>query len=219
MKPYFKIIGGTFILIGLLLFVYPFYTDWKVNQAQNALKQDWIKLNQTVAQAETARADESEPAVSTTKGKQVPSKAESKKIVTARDIVKKKGIVGELVIPRINLEAIIVKGVDQKSMKNAVGWMPSTSLPGEHGNVVLAAHRSHTYGQFFNRLNEINNGDVITLRSYGRAFTYKVFDSLIVDPADLSVIQPANDEILTLITCHPLNSNKKRLIIKARLAD
>ncbi|PLT30286.1 class D sortase [Peribacillus deserti] len=217
MKLLQKLAGCIFVLTGLLLLAYPYYTSWKVNEAQSALKQDWIQLNKTV-QAETAMLDEPTTArPPTAERKQLTAKTEIKKSLSTRDIVKKEGIVGELVISKINLEAIIVQGVDQKSMKHAVGWMPSTSLPGEHSNVVLAAHRSHTYGQFFNRLNELKNGDKITLNSYGQSFTYQVFDRIIVDPADLSVIQPAKQEMLTLITCHPLNSNKQRLIIRARI--
>ncbi len=133
-----------------------------------------------------------------------------------RKLSTQKGMVGEIAIPKIDLEAVIVPGVDEKSIKNAVGWMESTSMPDEVGNMVLAGHRSHTYGKFFNRLGEMVEGDTISIQTYSGTYTYSISSIKIVEPTDLSVLEPTKGKnTLTLITCHPLNSNRYRLIIKA----
>lgn len=133
-----------------------------------------------------------------------------------RKLTTQKGMVGKIAIPKIGLEAVIVPGVDDKSIKNAVGWMESSSMPDEEGNMVLAGHRSHTYGKFFNRLGEMVEGDTIIVQTYSGTHTYTISSIKIVEPTDLSVLEPTEGKnTLTLITCHPLNSNRYRLIIKA----
>src|SRR4051794_38454965 len=50
-------------------------------------------------------------------------------------------MLGRVVIPRLNLSAIVREGVDAKTLSIAVGHIPSTSLPGRPGNFAIAAHR------------------------------------------------------------------------------
>ena len=49
---------------------------------------------------------------------------------------------------------------------------------------------------------------------------YEVYDILIVKPTDIHVLEPDLDvPTITLITCHPMYSNKQRLIVKAKLIE
>lgn len=66
---------------------------------------------------------------------------------------------------KIDLDVMVVPGVEETYIKHAIGWMTSTGFPGEQGNVVLAGHRSHSYGEFFHRLDE-TNGSFSTHSNY-----------------------------------------------------
>lgn len=126
-------------------------------------------------------------------------------------------MIGIMTIPKIDLTVPLVNGVDDESLRYAVGRFPETAMPGEKGNCAAAGHRSFTYNQYFNRLDEIIPGDTITVKTQKGEFKYTVFEKKITTPDDLSVLENTADSIITLITCHPARSSEFRLIVKGRL--
>ena len=98
--------------------------------------------------------------------------------------------------------------------------MTGTAMPGEIGNCAVAAHRSYIYGRFFNRLNEMEVGDVVSITSKGGTHKYKVFEIVRVLPTDTSVLNyRENDKLLSMITCDPLKNPTHRLVVKSRLIE
>ena len=89
---------------------------------------------------------------------------------------------------------------------------------GEIGNAAIAAHRSRTFGRFFNRLDEVKIGDEIVIKDKNTTYTYTVFDKKIVRRCYVSVLDGnGKDKILTLITCDPVDVATHRLIIHAKV--
>lgn len=126
--------------------------------------------------------------------------------------------IGILKIEKIKANLPIMEGTSSSILKLGVGKLEGTSDFGEIGNTVLSAHRSHSYGQNFNRLNEITEGDIISITTMEAVYNYEVFSVFVVEPTDVSVLKKSkNESILTLITCHPLYTATHRLIVKARL--
>lgn len=127
-------------------------------------------------------------------------------------------VFARMIIPKIELIAPVVHGVDDDDIKLAVGHMPETEKPGEGGNSVYAGHRSHTFGRFFNRLGEMEIGDYIIIETTQYKFFYVVFDIFIVYPDEVWVIEDIPDKtVLTLVTCEPLYGNSHRLIVRGKL--
>ena len=60
-------------------------------------------------------------------------------------------VLGKIDIQQVGISAMIAEGVDHGTLKRAVGHIPGTALPGEDGNIVLAAHRD----TFFRPLRKI----------------------------------------------------------------
>ena len=52
-----------------------------------------------------------------------------------------------------------------------------------------------------------------------KKFVYEVFNIKVVLPKDVDVLGPTPGEQLTLITCTPIGTNLKRLIVEARLVE
>jgi sortase A len=107
-------------------------------------------------------------------------------------------------------------------LKYAVGHLPSSSstyhLGKNNQNFVIAGHRSHTYGKFFNRLDELQKGDHVIIYVQNKVLTYKVYNKKIVEPTETDVIYPIkNKSMVTLVTCHPKYSDKQRLIVFTEL--
>jgi sortase A len=88
------------------------------------------------------------------------------------------------------------------------------------GSYAIAGHRSHVFGKFFNRLNELQLGERLTFETMEETITYEVFDRNIVEPHEVeSLNRKKGIALLSLITCYPENSNKYRLIVHAKRID
>jgi sortase A len=107
------------------------------------------------------------------------------------------------------------EGSDDKTLKRAAGHVPYTALPGEHGNVGIAAHRD----SFFKNLKKIREGDVIKMKTSWGMYEYEVESLSIVMPKNVEVLDPTPAPTMTLVTCYPFNyvgSAPKRFIVRAR---
>ncbi|MBM7614774.1 class D sortase [Alkaliphilus hydrothermalis] len=125
-------------------------------------------------------------------------------------------VIGILKISKINLNLPILQGATEKNLKIGAAVVRGTTPLGDIGNTALAGHRSHTYGRFFNRLDELEVGDQILIEKEGEIYQYKIYKKHIVIPEDVTVLNRNNkDQILTLVTCHPLYTSTHRLIIHA----
>jgi len=128
-------------------------------------------------------------------------------------------LVGRIEIPRLGVSAIVLEGVDSKTLRRGVGHIPETPLPGSGGNVGLAAHRD----SFFRGLKDIRKNDIIQVRTLEGDFRYRVEWTQIVKPEDTEVLDDGPVPALTLVTCYPfyyVGSAPKRFIVHAnRVAE
>lgn len=126
---------------------------------------------------------------------------------------------GVLTIEKIDARLPVTEGVSTAQLQVAVGHVPQTPEVGEIGNAVIAGHRSYTYGQFFNRLDEVEVGDVISYQPKdGGPMEFAVCEILEALPGDAAAVwQPENERMLTLLTCTPIKTATHRLLIRATL--
>lgn len=124
--------------------------------------------------------------------------------------------IARLEAPKIGLNWIVVNGVGVDDLKKGPGHYPDTPLPGHIGNVGIAGHRT-TFGHPFFRINELEPGDDVILTTATGRYVYKVTEQFIVSPSQSEVLAPTPDAELTLTSCHPRYSARKRIIIKAKL--
>jgi sortase A len=113
---------------------------------------------------------------------------------------------------------MVAEGTRPRVLRVAVGHIRGTALPGQTGNVVLAAHRD----TFFRRLGELKSGDLIGITVPGRQYLYSVRFTDVVDPNETWVLEPSTDQLLTLVTCYPFyytGPAPKRFIVRARRLD
>jgi sortase A len=124
-------------------------------------------------------------------------------------------LLGRIQIERVGLSAVIAQGDSPAVLSHAVGHVPATALPGERGNVALAAHRD----TLFRPLRKIRAGDAITLTTSAGEYRYEVQSTSIVPPTDVGVLRSSGGEELTLITCYPfyyIGPAPDRFIVHAR---
>ncbi len=128
-------------------------------------------------------------------------------------------LLGIMSIPKIDLEVAVGEGVTNRTIRYAVGHFEQTALPGENGNFSVIGHRSYIMGEFFNRLDEVEIGDQITVERDGVLYTYSVYDIMVVEPTDMWVLDETPDPQITLITCTPIRIATHRLVVKGTLID
>ncbi len=205
-----------FILAGLLLLidvgltliwqepVSKVYADWR----QDALAGDLDKLSQPDLKPAEVKALERLP-------------LDSQRAAFLARALKRRTDVGDAIgrirIPEIGVNKVVVEGTDAGSLRKGPGHYPETPLPGIHGTVAIAGHRT-TYGAPFNEVDKLERGDeVLVEMPYGR-FVYQVERQQIVDPSATWVTRRVGHDRLVLTACHPKYSAAQRIVIFARLA-
>lgn len=126
------------------------------------------------------------------------------------------GLPTRIIIPAINVNSPVVEGDTWEDLKHGVGWHIGTALPGEPGNLVLSGH-DDMFGEVFRYLTDLKEGDLIYVYTIGNRYIYQVERGYIVEPTELSVLDPTPDATITLITCYPYRVDTKRYIVKGRL--
>lgn len=129
-------------------------------------------------------------------------------------------VIGIIRITAIDLEYPIIEGTGDAQLAKGIGHIDYTDALGQYGNTGLAGHRAHRFGRLFNRLDELENNDVIEIISGGYSYEYVVYEKIIVEPSDISVLNRNGDfRVLTLVTCDPMINPTHRLIVHAYIPD
>ncbi len=139
--------------------------------------------------------------------------------------------IGRISMPSMGLEDMpVVEGTDTATLQKGPGhYSPAdngatqaagdgSAFPGQGKTVGIAGHRT-TYGAPFNKMDEVEPGDEITLEMPYATFTYQVQKVEIVDPNEISVVKDLGYERLVLSACHPLYSAAQRIITFAKLEE
>jgi sortase A len=127
------------------------------------------------------------------------------------------GPLGVIRIPRLKLEATVRDGVDDRTLKLAVGRIPGTSATPRAGNMGFAAHRD----THFRPLRDVRLRDRVQLQTPDGTYDYVVTDLVIVAPEDVWVLDSGPRPSLTLITCYPftyVGAAPRRFVVRAELA-
>jgi sortase A len=117
-------------------------------------------------------------------------------------------------IPKIRLEVAVLPGTDDRTLDRGAGHIEDTPPPGAAGNSGIAGHRDG----FFRGLKDIAAGDVIELDTLQGTQAYRVERTWVVEPEDVSVLDPTPTQALTLVTCFPfyfVGAAPQRFIVRA----
>jgi len=118
---------------------------------------------------------------------------------------------------------IVAEGVGHNVLNTprlGIGHYPSTQLPGQPGNIVLASHRT-AYGGAFHNIHEIKVGESVYLETKDGWYKYVYRNTEYVLATQVEILEPvpqepgveATDSLLTLTTCNPFLSTAERIIV------
>lgn len=220
--------GGTFAgIFGVLFLALNFQSFWQIAQAQ---------LEHVLAGPSISISSEEQNAVT----EQLADEARQK-----GDLMAYLPNVGppsdRIVIPKLNLNIpLVTPSYDsllrqdwtkveediQHALQDGVVHYPGTARPGQAGNFFVTGHSSYypwapgAFKTVFARLHELEPGDEYTVYYKGDKHRYIVRGEKEVLPSDVTVLdQPKNRRIATLMTCTPIGTTLRRLIITAEEVD
>lgn len=122
-------------------------------------------------------------------------------------------VIGNIVVPSVDLQLPIVKGVGDAALAVGAGTMKPNQKLGQ-GNYALAGHYFEEKDILFSPLYKAKIGDTIYLTDLTNIYEYKLTSKDIIAATDVYVINDIpNKTVLTLITC--AESGTKRLAIQA----
>ena len=203
-------IGRVCITAGVLILLFVGYQLWGTGireaQAQNSLESEFEQRIGGVEDDTTATTVEAAP----------PGESPTTEVAPPPPPPTEGDAVARLRIPRIDVDKIVVEGVQVDDLKRGPGHYPDSPLPGQPGNAAIAGHRT-TYGAPFNRIDELEQGDEILVTTVQGSFRYEVQRQLIVSPDQVEVLDDFGDSRLTLTACHPKYSARQRIVVVASL--
>ena len=133
-----------------------------------------------------------------------------------------------LFIPSIGVNAPVITAFlrdstwDVTQLGTNIGYLQGTAWTDRPGNIVLSGHVEMSDGRtgVFASLEDVQVGDLVVLTENGQQFNYIIQEMRYVEPTDLSVVYPTDNEVLTLITCSDYNffqnTYDQRLVVVAQ---
>jgi len=122
-----------------------------------------------------------------------------------------------LKIDSVGVELPIFYGKTIDLLKNGIGHDNESYFPGEGGSIILMGHN---YSRFLSKLPDVKIGDEIKIDTNYGNYSYKVYNSQVVDENDTYKLPITQDEeILMIYTCWPINNigyTKDRYVVYAK---
>lgn len=127
------------------------------------------------------------------------------------------GMMGKVVIPKIDVNLPVFHYTTKEVLENGVGHLEGSSLPigGESSHSVLSAHRGLPSASLFTDLDQLEVGDHFLMYVLDDILCYEVDQVKVVEPKetqDLSVEE--GKDLMTLFTCTPYGVNTHRLLVR-----
>lgn len=124
-----------------------------------------------------------------------------------------------LVIAKIGVDVPIVEGLDKRALNYGAWHLPDSAQPADLGNMVISGHRFKYLppnNTTFYNLDKLAEGDKLAIIWDKDTYYYKVTERKIVTPEQIEIVAPTADRRLTIYTCHPLWSQRERLVVVAK---
>lgn len=130
------------------------------------------------------------------------------------DLQDENEVIGTLEIPKLQLSAPIKEGIEQEVLAGYIGHFNNSSV--WDGNVCLASHnRGSSVEHYFDRINELVNGDTIIYKTKLGERTYQVIEAKEISNTDWSITESNTKDknSITLVTCITNQPEKRFCLI------
>ncbi|NJE63835.1 class C sortase [Enterococcus durans] len=200
------------MLIGLLITLYPFYSD----SLNGFIDQKRIEQAQQISikKKEKLKAQMQEENQQKVEAGLAPGVDPFDNQLT--DTHSSAQLIGAVHIPKINVNVALYDTLNQRVLEKGAGVLQGTSFPlgGVPSHSVISAHSGLSTRRLFTDLGKLKKEDLFILTVLGEKLAYKVSTIQVVEPDDTSGIKLENGkDIVTLLTCTPYMINSHRLLV------
>ena len=229
MKRLRNILPVLVILAGLLILLYPTISNFLIEQNSSRAVASYDAATVDLAQQEREQmladaraynerlANPSGTDVSVSEGGEPAQVGE---VLSYEDLLdlNGNGMMGYIIIPKMNVELPIYHTVEEKVLQVGVGHLENTSLPvgGPSTHASLSGHRGLPSAKLFTDLDQMEEGDQFFIKVLGETLAYEVHSVETVLPHETeSLAIQEGEDLVTLITCTPYAINSHRLLVHA----
>ena len=146
-------VGRIFVTVGILVLLFVAYQLWGTgiytDREQNKLQDEF---NALLADAPVTTTSTTAPDGPTSTTTTLPPATHIPFVVRDGEPV------ARIIIPRINVNQIVVEGTDRDDLRKGPGHYTKSPFPGQEGNAAIAGHRT-TYGAPFGNLDQLEDKD------------------------------------------------------------
>ncbi|MBU2219881.1 sortase [Patescibacteria group bacterium] len=133
-----------------------------------------------------------------------------------------------IIISRLDIHTplVMASGTTQGQLNEALNQgailYPGSALPGQAGEVVISGHSSvfpwvkTQYGQVFTLLDKLQVGDTVSLVYNHRQYDYQITGQEVLNPNQVKIFE-TDQPLLKMITCWPIGTSAKRLVVYGEL--
>lgn len=137
--------------------------------------------------------------------------------------VNKDLLVGQLVIPRVDMNIPIFKGINNSNLLAGSATMRKDQKMGT-GNYPLAGHYMKEKDVLFGSLMDVKEGDIIRVTDKETIFEYLTYEVKVVPDTALYIIDDAEADkigkpIISLMTCYYSSNTGKRYFVMGELTS
>ncbi|WP_167629900.1 class A sortase [Listeria valentina] len=128
----------------------------------------------------------------------------------------KNAVVGSIAVPSVDINLMILKGTNTSNLiAGATTMLPDQTMG--KGNYPLAGHHMRNQSVLFGPLMDVKKDAKIYTTDLKNVYEYKVSETKIVNETEVSVLEDAGDDRITLITCDKATETSKRLVVVGKL--
>lgn len=218
------ILAAVLFLLALGLTLYPVVSNYYNQRHQSQIQTAYREALEQTDTAELKRIREQAFAYNAAITPGAAEKAYTQESIMAasEDYVNQlniggSGIMGYVVIPKIDVDLSIYHGTESDSLDKGTGHLLGSSLPvgGEGTHTIITGHSGMASQKMFTDLEQLREGDVFYLRVLDEVLAYRVDAIHTVLPHDTSFLGVVpGEDLCTLVTCTPTGINTHRLLVQ-----
>lgn len=200
MKILRKIIFLLLVVSGAILILLPTYSKMKLrDEVQTA-----VKVIEEVTPEEIQENEEKEQPEEIFDFEQVDEISPTATFLDNRPIDKSL-LIGQLVIPSLDMNLCIFKGTTNYNLLRGLGTMKPDDKMGK-GNYTLAGHNNGDKKLLFGALMDIKKGAIVRITDKTNIYEYKIYETKVADSTSLELLENSEAEkvgkpIISLMTC------------------
>jgi len=207
-----KIISVILVLGAIVLFAIPQYAKYRLKEN---IKQASEIVEQVPAQT-LKRNEEKVIKKENFNFENVQEISPTSTFLSANNIDKSL-LLGQLVIPSVNMNLPIFKGTTNDNLLAGATTMKESDKMGQ-GNFTLAGHYNKDKSILFGSLMDVKVGDIIRVTDKVNIYEYKVYDTVTIDDKALYMIDDERalihgNNIISLMTCYYSSNTGKRYFV------